>query len=176
MEKYIHQYLTNTYYLKQDSLGRHWIYTQKDPNSNFGIRDNILLDLKNIYGLEVVESKLIIYRWAIKFDEDVNLDYFWFYEEPKYEKYIKNTSTNFETATFPMAQRVLSRTIGQDLVMVQPLAMPTGLLQYFGVPNMEPKKLTKYENFKGVLNKIIIFIRKHLVLPNKYNTFVTQKK
>ena len=175
----MHEFLTDTYYLNQDSIGRYWIYTKKDPHSHFGIKDNILLDLKDIYGLEVVESKLIVYRWVIKIDEDVDLDYFWAFEEPKYEKSIKPSKyqdyfAGFDEAIFPMVQRISARTIGMDLVSVQPLEMPRGLLQY--LEPTRPKKLTKYQKIKSVLNKIIIFIRKHLVIPNKYNTFVTQKK
>jgi hypothetical protein len=181
MEKYIHEYLTATYYLNQDSLDRYWIYTKKDPYSHFGIRDNILLDLKDIYGLEVVESKLIVYRWAIKINDDVDLDYFWAFEEPKYEESIKPSKYHahfpgIDEAILPIVQRISARTIGMDLVSVQPMSAPKGNLFYLDMVYNGPKKLTKYQKIKRVLNKIIIFIRKHLVLPNKYNTFVTQKK
>ena len=43
-----------------------------------------------------------------------------------------NHSTNdpFDTISFPLIRRVTARTIGTDLVTVQPLGAPTGLLTY----------------------------------------------
>lgn len=171
MEKYVHEYLTTTYYLKRDAIGRHWIYSKEDYSGYFGRTSNILDELKTIYCLETVELKILVYRWAIKIDKEANLDYFWAIEETKRNQY------DIVVSLPPM--RALGKSIAQDLVSIQPMSAPKSNLMYIDYvygQKLLYNSLTPYQKIKRVLNKIIIFIKKHLVVPNKYNTFVTQKK
>jgi hypothetical protein len=182
MEKYVHEYLTDTYYLKRDSAGRHWIYAKENYNSHFIRHINLLNELKVIYGFEPVESKLLVYRWAIKIDEDVDLGYYWSIEETRlkqYEPVLRVQSYDFESAMLPAIRTAFAKSIAQDLVSVQPMSAPKSNLMYIDYvygQKLLHNSLTPYQKIKRVLNKIIIFIKKHLVVPNKYNTFVTQKK
>ncbi len=45
--------------------------------------------------------------------------------------------TNFDNIAFPMVRRVVAQTIALDLVSVQPLSLPTGLLFYLDSPEKE---------------------------------------
>lgn len=52
----------------------------------------------------------------------------------------------FNTMLLPIARPIFARTLAQDLVSVQPLALPTGLLFY-----MEPNTLYREDVFKRVV-------------------------
>lgn len=49
----------------------------------------------------------------------------------------KKEETNFDTIAFPLVRRVFAQTIANDLVSVQPLSLPTGLLFYMDSPERE---------------------------------------
>jgi hypothetical protein len=191
MEKLIHQYLDYNYYL-YDLNGHDCIYSLGNETSE------ILVDLTSIYCLEIVECKLFVYTWAIKYKQDVDLSSFWFVKETEYLELIKpkqwSSRGNLEGLMFPMVQRVMARTIGLDLVSVQPMSPPTGTLFYMDMA-FEPrpgisgrytgKKLTYYQIFdnkkRQVYKKTKIFIekiqkdiRKYLHVSNYNTTFVTQ--
>lgn len=197
MEKLIHQYLEENYFP----------YKEKDIYKiylNDGIFDDItrespikiISDLKTIYGLEYEEVKLFVYLWGVKKYSDINLSEYW----GEYDNWVtflndgtnkaggyfshaegSGPQTDFSSITFPMVQRVMSRTIGLDMVSVRPMSAPKGILFY-----MDYKygpKLTFKQKLNRVLDKIKIFIRKmekdirkYLHITNYNTTFVTQEQ
>jgi hypothetical protein len=58
------------------------------------------------------------------------------------------TNDPFDTITFPLIRRIAARTIGMDLVTVQPLGAPTGLLHYIG--GIDP---VGYDNYIALPNE-----------------------
>lgn len=183
MEKLIHQYLDYNYYL-YDLNGHDCIYSLGNETSE------ILVDLTSIYCLEIVECKLFVYTWAIKYKQDVDLSSFWFVKETEYLELIKpkqwSSRGNLEGLMFPMVQRVMARTIGLDLVSVQPMSAPTCKLFYLDYTyGTKPIKRNFKNKIKSVLGKMMLFIEeiqkniekdinKYLHVSNYNTTFVTQ--
>lgn len=182
MEKMIQDYLTENYYVynKGDYDTIYTIDSEYQTNGN-----QLLKDLLDIYGLEGVESKLFIYRWCIKTDENIDLSTYWEKEEPKHLGWSRKSGlqmggVEFESLMFPMVQRIFSRTLASDIVEVKPMSSPKGNLFYMDMVYGELKPLTKYEKLKiwleSVSNKFDIFITKSLFIPINNNTFVTETK
>lgn len=59
------------------------------------------------------------------------------------------TNDPFDTVSFPLIRRFSARTIGMDLVTVQPLAAPTGLLHYIGGIDPVSENYTVLPNDEG---------------------------
>jgi hypothetical protein len=124
MEKFIHNYLSQTYVLELTSVTKYSVF-KFDGDALYKINDvskfrsfespNILLsEFKTIFFLTEEELKPIIFSWAKTLKEDVNLDRYWEYID----------------SLFPVAQHVATTLLGLDLVSVQPMSAPIGELMY----------------------------------------------
>lgn len=67
------------------------------------------------------------------------------------ENFFDRKPEGFETVAFPLVRRVFSQFLAQDLVSVQPLAAPTGLLFYMDTKLSESnrKSETKQKNINS---------------------------
>lgn len=116
MEKYIHNYLSSTYFVKTSKIGNDGIYLIDDVNLYpYPVYGNKLIkELVLVFYLDEVSLKASINTWAITQKPDVDLGFFW---------------EQFEVL-MPMAARVAAQTVGLDLVAVQPMSLPKGLLSF----------------------------------------------
>lgn len=182
MEKLIHQYLTENYFPYKEGSDYYRLYRNDNQlEILFEVQPNeIVKDLKQIYILEVEEVKLFTYTWAIKIFPDIDLEKYW-NKLSKYEVYSTAGSTysHAEGNFLPIARQVVASTIGLDLVSVQPMSMPKGLIFYMDVV---VKKQTFKQKLNSILDKAKIFIRKmekdirkYLHITNYNTTFVTQE-
>ena len=120
MEKFIHTYLSENYYIQTSEVGNHGIYQKYDdrriPVPFNG--DRLVKDVVTVFGVTKAEAKGYIYRWALSIEPNVNLDFYW------------KMAEEFGSLVFPVIQQVAARTISQDLISVQPMTAPTIELQY----------------------------------------------
>jgi hypothetical protein len=116
MDKHIHKYLSSVYFVKTSKIGNDGIYAINDLNLYpYPVYGNKLIkELVLLFYLDEVTLKTSINTWAITQKPDVDLGFFW---------------EQFEVL-MPMAARVAAQTIGLDLVPVQPMSLPTGLLTF----------------------------------------------
>lgn len=118
MEKFIQEYLSLYYKIAHSEMGNAGIYgiyknpKYKAPESS----KEILKEISQVFFLNEEDAKNQIELWAITIDPEVDLDFYW-----------KTINELF----FPTVSRVASRTIGMDLVSVQPMSPPRGGLMYF---------------------------------------------
>jgi hypothetical protein len=118
MEKFIQEYLSLYYKIAHSQIGNAGIYDiyknpkYKAPESS----KNILKEISHVFFLNEEDAKNQVELWAITVDPEVDLDFYW-----------KTINELF----FPMVSRVNARTIGMDLVSVQPMSAPRGELMYF---------------------------------------------
>lgn len=117
MEKFIQEYLSLYYKIAHSQIGNAGIYDiyknpkYKAPESS----KNILKEISQVFFLNEEEAKNQIELWAITIDSEVDLDFYW-----------KSINELF----FPTVSRVAARTIGMDLVSVQPMSPPNSGLVY----------------------------------------------
>lgn len=120
MVKHIHSYLSSLYHISTSEVGNDGVYKLNDDrnfkSSVYG--DIFLKEIIDIFGYDEDYSKNIVNEWALKQKSDVDLRYFWTTKEPIFD------------SVLPIIQRVAARTIGLDLVSVQPMSAPTGQLTY----------------------------------------------
>lgn len=124
MEKFIHNYLSQTYVLDLHEITRYTVF-KFNGDALYKINDeskfrsfespNILLsELNTIFFLSDVELKPIILSWAKTLKENVKLDKYWEYID----------------SLLPISRNVVAKTVGLDLVSVQPMSAPIGQLIY----------------------------------------------
>jgi len=195
MEKLIHKYLDENYFPYKEANDHYRIYdNDMELETLFEIQPTRLnKTLKDIYGLSFEEVKLFVYTWAVKYFQDIDLDKYWerYIELDKYfgegtpiETFCLgdySEARGFDNVAFPMARRIFSSVVAQDLVTVQPLSAPKGMLFYMDF-KYDSKKTFK-QKLNTLLGKVKIFItrmerkiRNYLHLTNYYNTFVTQEE
>ena len=118
METYIKKYLSQHYYIQTSDVGNDGIYYLFDdrriPTPFFG--NKLIKEISVVFGLEVEESKDYIIGWSISVKSDVDLEFYW--------KQIH------ELFGLPITHQIVARTVGMDLVPVQPMNLPTGMLMY----------------------------------------------
>ncbi len=184
MEKLIHQYLDQNYFPYKEGTDYYRLYRNDNQlEILFEVQPSeIVKDLKTIYLLEVEEIKLFTYTWAVKIFQDIDLEKYW-NKLSKYDVYntAGGTFSHAEGFQLPLVRQVVASTIGLDLVSVQPMSAPKGILFYMDY-KYEPK-LTFKQKVNSVLDKMKIFIRKmekdirkYLHITNYNATFVTQEK
>ena len=108
MKHLIHRYLNENYYIKGNSF---------HSNSNPWISPSYLLvkELYTIFGLEKKELKWYVKSWVKKQSKSFDFRNWW-------------TPIIKTGIYFPLARQINSRLISSDLVSVQPMDMPTGLI------------------------------------------------
>lgn len=118
MEKFVQQYLSTYYYLKTSEVGNDGIYYVNDdrrtPTPHYGSK--LIKEIVTVFGLEDIDDnvKIIINDWAATIKPDVDLEFYW--------------KTLEDLIGFPIVQQIAARTIGMDLVAVQPMGEPRGEL------------------------------------------------
>lgn len=195
MEKLIHQYLDENYFPYKEGDDHYRIYhNDMEWEVLFEIQPTALNKvLRDIYGVKFDEVKRYVYSWSIKYFPDIDLTKYWgrYIELDKYfgegtpihdEVIHGGVDDDFQNFQLPLVRRVYSTLIANELVSVQPMSMPTGLLHYIDYV-YEPKKikLSFKQKVNSILNKVKIFIRKmekdirkYLHITNYNTTFVTQ--
>jgi hypothetical protein len=118
MEKFIQEYLSTYYKIAHSEMGNAGIY-DINKNSKYKAPESskeILKEISQVFFLSEEDAKNQVELWAITIDPEVDLDFYW-----------KSINELF----FPTVSRVHARTIGMDLVSVQPMSAPRGDLRYF---------------------------------------------
>lgn len=125
MKKFIYKQLDQQYEISTSSVGNDGIYlisTKEDSYRTPEYGNNIVKYIVTVFNVEEEEAKLYIHKWAVTQKFSVDLTFYW---ENNYKGSI------FESINFPIVvQRVFPQTLTQDLVPVQPMAMPTSNLFY----------------------------------------------
>ncbi len=123
MLKHIQSYLSSLYYVSTDKSGNDGIYRLDDDRKfKSPVYGEVFLkEIVDIFAYDEDYTKYIVNKWAVKQKSDVDLTFFWTTKEQLFE------------GVFPIVQAVAARTIGLDLVPVQPMSAPTGELMYFDV-------------------------------------------
>lgn len=118
MEKFIQEYLSLYYKIAYSEMGNAGIYDiYKNPKYKAPeTSKNILKEISQVFFLSEEDAKNQVELWAITINPEVDLDFYW-----------KTINELF----FPTVSRVAARTIGMDLVSVQPMSAPRGGLMYF---------------------------------------------
>ena len=116
MEQLLHKYLSSFYFIDTSDVGNDGIYLLNDTRRyKAPIYGNKLLgELNIIFNLEKGYLQSNIDKWALSLKEDVDLEWFWLQED----------------IFFPHVTQIAARTVGLDLVSVQPMSAPVGQLLY----------------------------------------------
>ena len=123
MLNHIQSYLSSLYYISTSDVENDGVY-RLDDDRNFKspvYGEVFLKELVDIFAYDEDYTKSIVNEWALKQKSNVDLTFFWTTKELLFE------------GIFPIVQAVAARTIGLDLVSVQPMSAPTGELMYFDV-------------------------------------------
>lgn len=121
MEIHVHSYLSRYFEISTSEIGNDGIYSIEDKRE---IRapiygDKLVSEVVIVFSIDADECKELINKWAVTIKPDINLEFYWATAEEIFE------------GIFPLVQQVAARTIGLDLVAVQPLAAPSGQLFLF---------------------------------------------
>ena len=118
MEIHVHSYLSRYFEIKPNKEGTDCVYYLDDKSNDLIYGEKLVKELTTVFGITKDESKKFVNIWALKVNPKVNLEFYW-----------SNHESIFG-GIFPLVQQVAARTIGLDLVAVQPLAAPKGELFY----------------------------------------------
>jgi|ERR1035437_1261773 hypothetical protein len=132
MESYIHSYLSKFYTLttseesgkKIQLLVTYGIYYRDDVNKTKDLiySEYLLKEITTVFGVPEDQAIYFITRWAGSVDRNSDLIWYW-------------KQVSLPDLSFPAAVRIAARTIGMDLVSVQPMNGPSGNLSYLFSPN-----------------------------------------
>ena len=116
MLNHIQSYLSSLYYISTSDVGNDGVYRLNDDrNFKSPVYGEVFLkEIVDIFGYDEDYIKSIVNEWALKQKSDVDLTFFWTTKEHLFE------------GIFPIVRAVAARTIGLDLVSVQPMSAPTG--------------------------------------------------
>lgn len=147
MEKYIQQYLSETYYISTSDVGNDGLYKLKDNRRHKPpITSKTVIDeLITVFGLVEEEAKLYIQVWGLTQKSDLDLEFYW-----------KTNEDIFQNA-FPLVRAVAAHTLAMELVPVQPISQPKVDLIYLDVFY---KKTTFFEKIFGFLKKLMYLCKK----------------
>ena len=107
MKKLIYRYLNREFVVVDNKI--------KDKDNKVIYSINLVSELNEIFGLTRKQLKWYIKSWILSKNRNFDFKTYW---EFKFSVY------------FPLAARVAATTIGMDLVAVQPLLAPRGLLNF----------------------------------------------
>ena len=80
--------------------------------------EKLIEEIVTLFGYSFTKTKWLIHDWAKKQKSDYCLKFYW-------------KSHEIDSNVFmPIARQIAASTIGQDLVAVRPMSVPTGLLTY----------------------------------------------
>lgn len=109
------KYLSTLYWVSQNNQ----ILELSNDAKVYG--EDLVEDLVDMFQVSDVVATAYIEIWVT--DEYSTFDTIEFWED-------RRSRYNVYSSGFPIAQRVAAQTLGQELVAVQPMTLPTGLLQY----------------------------------------------
>jgi hypothetical protein len=121
MKKYIVGYLTENYYLDKSEIGNAGIYAF-DDGRRFKVPVNakkLIEEIVTLFGYSFTRTKWLIHDWTKEQKPDFCLKFYWKSHE---------IGGNF---SMPIVRRVMSSTIGQDLVIRK--WIDSGLLDNFNL-------------------------------------------
>jgi len=118
MKKYIVRYLTENYYLDKSEIGNAGIYSFDDTREwKVPVKAKELIEeVATLFGYSFTRTKWFIHDWCKKQKPDYCLKFYW--------------SSHEVELLFPIARSIAASTIGSDLIRVEPMGGPTGLLTY----------------------------------------------
>jgi hypothetical protein len=116
--KLIYKYLSANFILNLGKIVPAW----KANQPYYYEVDNLIEELSQVFCLTKKQLKYYIKGWALKQNRNFDFNEWWC---PA-----KEDIDVFGKLTFPIVRQVFSRILGNDLVAVQPLEMPRGLLHY----------------------------------------------
>ena len=116
MEIHVHSYLSRYFEIKANEEGNDCVYYLDDKSTDQIYGQKLVKELFTVFGATEDESKEFVNTWALKVNPKIDLKFYWSDHESLFG------------GIFPLVQQVAARTIGMDLVAVQPLDAPTGLL------------------------------------------------
>lgn len=121
MEKFVQSYLSKNYEIGTSEVGNDGIYSVEDKREvRAPIYGNKLVaEVITIFSIDDNESKELINKWAITKKPDINLEFYWATVEDIFKE------------LFPIIQGLSARTVGVDLVPVQPMSDASGELLSF---------------------------------------------
>lgn len=149
MEKFIYTYLSENYYIQTSDVGNYGIYQRysnlRIPTPFNG--DRLIKDVVTIFGVNKNEAKDYIEQWAKLVAPACDLEFYW------------KMANDFGNIVMPLVQSVAARTIGMDLVPVQPMSAPKGQLLYLDYVYHKESRYEKVKNriieiFKNIYNRI----------------------
>jgi hypothetical protein len=143
MEKYIFEYLTKNYKIETSSVGNYGIY-QIHTNNFYPAPfngDKLVNEVITVFGISKDEAHGYIRHWSQSICPGCNLDFYW---------------KIADMPLLPISQAIAARTLGIDIVSVQPLSAPSGTLLYLDYVYKEPTYYEKiYDYFKNIYIKIL---------------------
>jgi hypothetical protein len=114
MKKLIHRYLNENFYVEGNCL------YSRNKKISYCLGSIALIDeLGKVFSMTKPQLKWFVKSWIHKQNKGFSFRNFW---TPK--------PTGFDNIAFPLIRRVAAQTIGLDLVSVQPLPAPSGLLRF----------------------------------------------
>ncbi len=150
MEKFIYAYLSENYYIQTSEVGNYGIYERySDLRIPVPYNGNRLVkDIVTVFGVSKDDAKGYIIGWGELVSPGCDLEFYW------------KTASDFADIVMPLVRSVAARTIGMDLVPVQPMEGPKVELLYL---DYVYKKETRYEKvknrfieiFKNIYNRIL---------------------
>jgi hypothetical protein len=124
MESIIHKYLTRHYELSSSEEASkklrltvtYGIYhrEQTEWGKKEAYNVDLLDEIEKIFGVDELKAKAYVNNWAKSINRKINLSEYW----------------SKLKSLMPMAMKVAAQTIGRELVSVQPMNAPTGLLTF----------------------------------------------
>ena len=147
MEKYIQQYLSESYYISTSDVGNDGLYKLKDNRRHKPpITSKTVIDeLITVFGLVEEEAKRYIQVWGLTQKPDLDLEFYW----KTYEDLFQNA--------FPLVRAVATHTLAMELVPVQPISLPKMDLMCLDVFYKKP---TLFERIFGSLKKLMYLCKK----------------
>lgn len=144
MESYIHKYLSKFFVVstseesgkKIQILVVDGIYYKDDVTKEIAYGESLLKEISTIFAIPTVKAKEYITNWAKTLKRNIDLTWYW------------EQASQLKLFAFPAAVRIAARTIGMDLVSVQPMSAPSGKLYFLNEENKNEIKI--------MLNKDII--------------------
>lgn len=117
MKKIVYKYLSEYYYIGKSEMENDGIYSKIDIRRyKAPIRGlTIITEVSTIFNITKDKAKEFITAWSIQEFTNINLEFYW------------KIPSDF---LLPLAKAIASKTIGQELVNVKPMDVPTGSLPY----------------------------------------------
>lgn len=122
MKKLIHKYLSDYYKIVGEKVLLLKDYKKHNADYRYYFHINaatLIADLELVFGFTKRELKWIVKSWIHKQNKGFRFNHYW-----------NPPPLDFGSVLFPMVRRVHSRLYAQEIVSVQPMAMPSGILYY----------------------------------------------